>query len=172
LDKVPIGGPLINALLDSARVNYSTPPGLSLGIIEQVGCDIHQLANYSINREWIQTMNSRRRALLSHLFFYNTSHTRHTRRIHLAPPFLLDEYTPRYMTLSPIDAAKKRAAAHAHLRNCNLCPRLCGVNRYETTGMCLVGEKVSVNVIVRHFGEGEISLSPPLLRSDSVVCRW
>jgi len=65
------------------------------------------------------------------------------------------------MTLSPIVAAKKRAAAHAHLRNCNLCPRLCGVNRYETTGMCLVGEKVSVNVIVRHFGEGEISLSPP-----------
>ncbi|KAJ9145153.1 Pyruvate formate lyase activating enzyme [Coniochaeta hoffmannii] len=57
------------------------------------------------------------------------------------------------MTLSSVDAAKKRAAAYAHLRNCNLCPRLCGVNRYETTGMCLIGDKAKVNVIAPHFGE-------------------
>ncbi|KAG7288093.1 hypothetical protein NEMBOFW57_007616 [Staphylotrichum longicolle] len=75
------------------------------------------------------------------------------RALHLAPPFLLDDYTPRYMTLSSVDAAKKRAKAYAHLRNCNLCPRLCGVNRYETTGMCLIGENVKVNVIAPHFGE-------------------
>lgn len=75
------------------------------------------------------------------------------RSIHLAPPFLLDDYTPRYMTLSSVDAAKKRSKAYAHLRNCNLCPRLCGVNRYETTGMCLIGDKVKVNVIAPHFGE-------------------
>jgi putative pyruvate formate lyase activating enzyme len=57
------------------------------------------------------------------------------------------------MALSSVDAAKKRSKAYAHLRNCNLCPRLCGVNRYETTGMCLIGDKAKVNVIAPHFGE-------------------
>ncbi|KAI0444787.1 hypothetical protein F4803DRAFT_560638 [Xylaria telfairii] len=75
------------------------------------------------------------------------------RRLHLAPPFLLDDYTPRYQLLTEVGAAKKRSLAYAHLRNCNLCPRLCGVNRYETTGMCLIGENVKVNVIAPHFGE-------------------
>lgn len=76
------------------------------------------------------------------------------RRLHLAPPFLLDDYVPRYQTLSSRDSAKKRSLAYAHLRNCNLCPRECGVNRYETTGMCLIGDGVKVNVIAPHFGEG------------------
>ncbi|KAK1242874.1 hypothetical protein MKX08_005686 [Trichoderma sp. CBMAI-0020] len=75
------------------------------------------------------------------------------RYLHLAPPFLLDDYSPRYLGLSSRDAAKKRSLAYAHLRNCNLCPRLCGVNRYETTGMCLIGDKAKVNVIAPHFGE-------------------
>ncbi|KAI0405003.1 hypothetical protein F4802DRAFT_210289 [Xylaria palmicola] len=75
------------------------------------------------------------------------------RRLHLAPPFLLDDYVPRYQTLSEVDVAKKRSLAYAHLQNCNLCPRLCGVNRYETTGMCLIGHDVKVNVIAPHFGE-------------------
>lgn len=76
------------------------------------------------------------------------------RGLHLAPPFLLDDYTPRYLSLSSVEASKKRSAAYAHLRNCNLCPRLCGVNRYERTGTCLIGaETVKVNVIAPHFGE-------------------
>lgn len=75
------------------------------------------------------------------------------RSLHLAPPFLLDDHVPRYQMLSAREATKKRSAAHAHLSNCNLCPRLCGVNRYETTGMCLIGEKAKVNVIAPHFGE-------------------
>ncbi|PKS08843.1 hypothetical protein jhhlp_003452 [Lomentospora prolificans] len=75
------------------------------------------------------------------------------RSLHLAPPFLLDDYMPRYMTLTSIDAAKKRSRAYAHLRNCNLCPRMCGVNRYEKTGMCLIADDVKVNVIAPHFGE-------------------
>ena len=81
---------------------------------------------------------------------------RRRRQLHLAPPFLLDDgsYIPRYQLLSSIDAAKKRAQADAHLRNCNLCPHLCGVNRYERTGFCLVGEKVKVSVIAPQFGEG------------------
>lgn len=76
------------------------------------------------------------------------------RLLHLAPPFLLDDYIPRYQMLSSVDAAKKRSAAYAHLENCNLCPRLCGINRYEKTGTCLIGADVKVNVIAPHFGEG------------------
>ncbi|KAJ9149050.1 Pyruvate formate lyase activating enzyme [Pleurostoma richardsiae] len=75
------------------------------------------------------------------------------RALHLAPPFLLDDYVPRYLLISEVDASKKRSRAYAHLRNCNLCPRNCGVNRYETTGVCLIGTEAKVNVIAPHFGE-------------------
>ena len=76
------------------------------------------------------------------------------RKLHLAPPFLIEGYIPRYQLLSSSDEARKRSAAYAHLRNCNLCPRLCGVNRYERTGTCLIGaETVKVNTIAPHFGE-------------------
>lgn len=72
----------------------------------------------------------------------------------IPPQYLLDDYIPRYQTLTSIDAAKKRSLAYAHLRQCNLCPRLCGVNRYETTGVCLIGaETAKVNVIAPHRGE-------------------
>lgn len=76
------------------------------------------------------------------------------RQLHLAPPFMLDSYTPRYQSISSVDASRKRSLAYAHLRNCNLCPRLCSVNRYEKTGHCMIGaETVKVNVIGPHFGE-------------------
>lgn len=76
------------------------------------------------------------------------------RTLHLAPPFLVDDYIPRYQLISSVDAAKKRSLAYAHLRKCNLCPRLCNVNRYETTGHCLIGaETVKVSTIAPHFGE-------------------
>ena len=90
-----------------------------------------------------------------------------SRRLHLAPPFLLDRYIPRYRLISSIDAAKKRSEAYAHLRNCNLCPRLCGVNRYEKTGVCLIGaETVKVNTIAPHFGEGEARIRALFLNSQ------
>ena len=76
------------------------------------------------------------------------------RLLHLAPPFLLDSYTPNYQSISSVEASRKRSLAYAHLRNCNLCPRLCSVNRYEKAGHCLIGaETVKVNVIGPHFGE-------------------
>ncbi|KAF2829572.1 hypothetical protein CC86DRAFT_286191 [Ophiobolus disseminans] len=76
------------------------------------------------------------------------------RNLYLAPPYLLDDYIPRYHLISSVDAAKKRSLAYAHLRECNLCPRLCGVNRYEKTGVCLIGaETVKVNTVAPHFGE-------------------
>ncbi|PKX99389.1 putative pyruvate formate lyase activating enzyme [Aspergillus novofumigatus IBT 16806] len=72
----------------------------------------------------------------------------------IPPQFLLDEYIPRYQLISSVDAAKKRSLAYAHLQNCNLCPRRCGVNRYEETGVCLIGaETAKVNVIAPHRGE-------------------
>ncbi|KAL4806279.1 fungal-specific transcription factor domain-containing protein [Aspergillus unguis] len=77
-----------------------------------------------------------------------------TRRLGIPPQYLLDEYTPRYLLLSSIDAAKKRSQAYAHLSKCNLCPRKCNVNRFETTGMCMIGaETAKVNVIAPHRGE-------------------
>lgn len=72
----------------------------------------------------------------------------------IPPAYLLDSYIPRYQLLSSTEAAKKRSLAYAHLRNCNLCPRRCGVNRYEKTGVCLIGaETAKVNVIAPHRGE-------------------
>lgn len=71
----------------------------------------------------------------------------------MGPQFLLDNYIPRYQLLTPQQEAKKRSEAYAHLRNCNLCPRLCGVNRFERRGTCLIGADVVVNTIAPHFGE-------------------
>ncbi|PSK59287.1 hypothetical protein B9Z65_3611 [Elsinoe australis] len=82
-----------------------------------------------------------------------SSTTRLFRRLHLAPPFLLDHYIPKYQLLSPIDEARKRSQAYAHLSNCNLCPRKCSVNRFMTRGYCLIGSDVTVNTIAPHFGE-------------------
>ncbi|KXH53825.1 radical SAM superfamily protein [Colletotrichum salicis] len=98
-------------------------------------------------------MNIFRRAFARRheIFCQSTAGAR--RYLHLAPPFLLDDYTPRYMALSSIDESKKRSKAYAHLSKCNLCPRLCGVNRFETSGMCLIGNDTKVNVIAPHFGE-------------------
>ena len=74
-------------------------------------------------------------------------------RSSIAPQYLLDDYIPKFQLLSPIQEAKKRTEAYAHLRNCNLCPRLCGVNRFEKRGTCLIGADVVVNTIAPHFGE-------------------
>lgn len=82
---------------------------------------------------------------------YNLQHIR--LRSYLAPPFLLDDYTPRYQLLTSVQESKKRSKAYAHLSNCNLCPRLCGVNRFEKTGACLIGADVVVNTVAPHFGE-------------------
>lgn len=76
-------------------------------------------------------------------------------RLHLAPPYLLnDPYIPRYASLSPTDAGKKRSLAYAHLSKCNLCPRRCDVNRFDRAGACLIqGNVVRVGTIAPHFGE-------------------
>ena len=79
---------------------------------------------------------------------------RRARALHLAPPFLLDSYSPRYSQLSEQAVAAKRAAAVAHLRHCNLCPRRCGVDRFARTGTCLIpAQTAAVSTIAPHFGE-------------------
>lgn len=75
------------------------------------------------------------------------------RRSSISGPYLLDQHIPRYQLLTSVQEAKKRSLAYAHLRECNLCPRLCGVNRYEKTGTCLIGSNVVVNTIAPHFAE-------------------
>ncbi|KAJ5629401.1 hypothetical protein N7528_003058 [Penicillium herquei] len=86
-------------------------------------------------------------------------HPRNPRRVSrrflgIPSAFLLDDYLPRYQLLTSVESSKKRSLAYAHLRECNLCPRKCGINRYETTGMCLIGAKTAkVNVIAPHRGE-------------------
>jgi putative pyruvate formate lyase activating enzyme len=106
----------------------------------------------------------------------HVQHVPFRRSLYLAPPYLLDDYIPRYQLLSSVDAAKKRSLAYAHLRECNLCPRLCGVNRYKTTGVCLIGaETVKVNTIAPHFGGRSKLLKPGIARANvdqrSPVCR-
>ena len=44
-----------------------------------------------------------------------------------------------------------------HLKECRLCPRECGVNRYETAGVCGVGGRPKLTNAILHFGE-----EPPL----------
>ncbi|PCH09488.1 Radical SAM [Penicillium occitanis (nom. inval.)] len=76
------------------------------------------------------------------------------RHLGIPPQYLLDDYTPRYQLLSSVQSSQKRSSAYRHLRQCNLCPRLCNVNRYETTGLCLIGaSSVKVNTIAPHRGE-------------------
>lgn len=38
-------------------------------------------------------------------------------------------------------------------QNCRLCPRACGVNRYEKTGFCGAGTQMQISRIAPHFGE-------------------
>ncbi|KAI5362820.1 hypothetical protein Slin15195_G102010 [Septoria linicola] len=99
--------------------------------------------------------------MFSHLKRLPWPHSRHRLSAHthvryrsaISGPYLLDEYIPRYQLLTSVQEAKKRSLAYAHLRECNLCPRLCGVNRFETRGTCLIGSDVVVNTIAPHFAE-------------------
>jgi len=75
------------------------------------------------------------------------------RCLRIGPPYLLDDYTPRYHLLPSAHASRKRSEAYAHLSNCNLCPRLCGVNRFTKTGVCMIGANVKIATIAPHFGE-------------------
>lgn len=122
--------------------------------------DLHHL-HIRYHRSWTATKWRTMSLFRPFKLFKSSTSFRQTRlprshvrwRSYLAPPFLLEDYTPRYQYLSSLEASKKRSTAYAHLSNCNLCPRLCGVNRFEKTGTCLIGADVTVNTIAPHLGE-------------------
>lgn len=39
------------------------------------------------------------------------------------------------------------------LTSCRICPHNCGINRYQTVGVCQAGSEVKVNLAQLHFGE-------------------
>ena len=39
------------------------------------------------------------------------------------------------------------------LTECNICPRLCGNDRFTDTGYCKAGSRIKINLYQRHFGE-------------------
>src|SRR5579859_3461644 len=96
------------------------------------------------------------------------------RRLHLAPPFLVDDYVPRYLRQQYKTLERKKEESMAHLKQCNICPRYflslatnvsrCNVNRFERVGTCLIGchplllglmlgADAIVNTAAPHFGE-------------------
>lgn len=56
------------------------------------------------------------------------------RCLHLAPPFLVEDYTPAAVTTYRLGRMPaKLKAAEKELEDCRVCPRDCGVNRSGTT---------------------------------------
>lgn len=42
---------------------------------------------------------------------------------------------------------------YEELTSCLICPHACGVNRYQTTGLCQAGAEIKVNLHQLHYGE-------------------
>jgi len=56
--------------------------------------------------------------------------TPQVRNLHLAPPFLVEDYTPAAVTTYRLGRMpEKLASAQSELSDCKACPRNCGVNR-------------------------------------------
>ena len=71
---------------------------------------------------------------------------------------------PAYTLLPTEELAARARAAVARLESCDICPRLCGVNRLQDErGFCRTGRQARVYSFAPHFGE-----EPPLVgRSGS-----
>lgn len=66
------------------------------------------------------------------------------------------DFVPAYLKLRDEGAWKikeKVERALESLKNCRMCPRNCGVNRYEKVGVCRVGRYALVSSAFPHFGE-------------------
>lgn len=85
--------------------------------------------------------------------------TQHARRaLHLAPPFLVEDYVPVAQTTWRLGKLQpKVAAALEELRNCRACPRQCGVDRMSNhPGVCHTGRHAVVSSVFPHFGEESV----------------
>ena len=81
-----------------------------------------------------------------------------TRPLHLAPPFLVEDYVPKAQE-SYRDGSLEKAVEESlvELSNCKLCPRNCGVDRMkDKIGLCNVGRKAIVSTAFPHFGEESV----------------
>lgn len=80
------------------------------------------------------------------------------RRLHLAPPFLVEDYEPRCVMANRSGLLKTRVSqALDELKACKACPRDCGVNRMENKmGACNTGRQAIVSSAFPHFGEESV----------------
>ena len=123
-------------------------------------------------------MNLRSLINLSQTFKYFKHETTTTRRLYLAPPFLIGDYEPRACkTYREGKMSQKVNLALKELENCVACPRNCKVNRMEDKkGACNTGRSctliylINLNFRVVMFQEccRELRL-PPLWRRVSVT---
>ena len=87
---------------------------------------------------------------MSNKIFFKVKHLWPTMRsgrscLHLAPPFLVEDYTPKAVIAHREGWLKNRVEeAIEELKNCKACPRDCGVNRLENkTGACNTGNTMA-----------------------------
>ena len=68
--------------------------------------------------------------------------------------FILDPFEAAYAQLSESELASRAEQAVAHLSHCALCPRDCGVNRWEgQEGACETGRYARITSAFAHHGE-------------------
>lgn len=66
----------------------------------------------------------------------------------------MDSFTPSYVKLYLAGTLEKRVGeALEALKACRLCPRYCGINRYQKAGFCRTGRYAMVSSFNAHFGE-------------------
>jgi putative pyruvate formate lyase activating enzyme len=67
---------------------------------------------------------------------------------------VVKDFEAAYRALLPTGELRRRVKeAHDHMRACDLCPRVCGVDRYAKTGICKTGTRAVVSSFAPHFGE-------------------
>ncbi len=77
------------------------------------------------------------------------------RCLHLAPPFIVENYVPVALRSSRLEQSHR--LAQEHLKECRLCPRDCGVDRSkDLKGACNTGLHAVVSSAFPHFGEESV----------------
>ena len=78
--------------------------------------------------------------------------------LHLAPPYLIEDYKPAALKAHENGILKQRVDdALKELEDCRACPRDCRVNRLANKkGACNTGRKAIVSSAFPHFGEESV----------------
>lgn len=85
----------------------------------------------------------------------SSSSVQQRRLLHLAPPFLVEDYTPVGVTTHRLGRTRAKVEqAMAELKSCRACPRDCAVDRLANqAGACQVGRNAVVATVAPHYGE-------------------